>query len=186
MQSLPEIRGLTDVWLGRLICAPQSKHRRRRSKLGKEVPGMISGERNGIRQQFVSHQTTGYIDLFSLAHPRVAAHQECKLLRDVSFMFSRIEFLQLRKTCTRYMAVFTGLIHMMVLISTASSGALCLQCGFSWKAQAVLSLPSFFSHRYQISGALLHSLCTINRLYPSLFARYPKLPQPSVTTTVFI
>jgi hypothetical protein len=26
----------------------------------------------------------------------------------------------------------------------------------------------------------------MNRLYPSLFARYPKLPQASVTTTVFI
>jgi hypothetical protein len=40
---------------------------------------MISGERNGIRQQFVSHQTTGYIDLLSLAQLRRPGHQEYKL-----------------------------------------------------------------------------------------------------------
>ena len=186
MQSLTEIRGLTDIWLRRFICASQSKHRRRRGKLGKEIRWVISRKRNVIREQVVSHQTTGYIDLLSLAQPRVAAHQKCKLCFTRSFMFSRIRFPQLRKTRMHYLAVFTGRIHMLILISTASSGPRCSPCGFGWKAQYVLSGPSFFSHCHQLSGPLLHSLCTMNHLYPSPFARYPKLPQASVTTTVFI
>jgi hypothetical protein len=139
-----------------------------------------------VRQQVVSHQTTGYIDLLSLAQSLVATHQECKSQSRADFMFSRVGVRQLRKTCTRYLAVFAGWISHIALISTASSETLYSQCGFGWKTQAVLSCPSFFSHRHQIPSPILHSLCTINRLYPSLFARYPKLPQASVTTTVFI
>ena len=39
-------------------------------------------------------------------------------------MFSRIRFSQLRKTCMRSLAVFTGWIHVLAVISTASSGTL--------------------------------------------------------------
>jgi len=54
----------------------------------------------------------------------------------------------LRKTHTRYLAVFAGWIHMFVVISTASSRTRGSHCGFGWKAQPVSSTPSFFSHRH--------------------------------------
>ena len=131
-------------------------------------------------------QMTGYIDTTSLAQPRVAAHQECKSRLRPGFMFSRVGVRQLRKTRACYLAVFAGWIRVLVMISTASSRTPGSQCGLSGKAQSVSSAPSFFSHSHQISGPLLHSLCTGNHQYPSLFARYPKLPQASATTTVFI
>lgn len=75
---------------------------------------------------------------------------------------------------------------MLVLISTASSAVVFMRCGFGWKAKDLSFTLPFFSHSHQIHRLLLHSLCTMNRLYPSLLARYPKLPQASATATVFI
>jgi hypothetical protein len=75
---------------------------------------------------------------------------------------------------------------MLAVISTPSSGGGDSQCGFGWKAKDLSPNLPFFSHRHQIPGLLLHSLCMLNRLYPSPFAQYPKLPQASATTTVFI
>jgi len=84
--------------------------------------------------------------------------------------FSRAEFLELRKTCSAHLRVFAARIQMSALISTASSGSVGSQCGFSWKTKPLSPAQSFFSHRHQIASLLLHSLCTLNRLYPSLFA----------------
>jgi len=47
---------------------------------------------------------------------------------------------------------------MLVLISTASSGTLCSQCGFGWKAPFVLSIPSF-SHIVIRSQSLFFTAC---------------------------
>jgi len=84
--------------------------------------------------------------------------------------FSRAEFLELRKTWAWFVAVFAGRADVLAVISTASSGSVGSQCGFSWKAKPLSPAQSFFSHRHQIASLLLHSLCTLNRLYPSLFA----------------
>jgi hypothetical protein len=74
----------------------------------------------------------------------------------------------------------------LVQISTASSGGAGSQCGFGWKAKLLASVQSFFSHHHQICGLLLHRLWTHLHRCSSLLARYPKLPQASATTTVFI
>jgi hypothetical protein len=111
-----------------------------------------------VRQQVVSHQTTGYIDLLSLAQSLVATHQECKSQSRADFMFSRVGVRQLRKTCTRYLAVFAGWISHIALISTASSETLYSQCGFGWK----LRLPCpvhLFSHTVIRSQALFFTAC---------------------------
>jgi hypothetical protein len=40
-----------------------------------------------------------------------------------------------------------------------------------------------FAHAHQISVLVVHSLWSGEGLYPSLLARYPKLPQASATTS---
>lgn len=129
---------------------------------------------------------TNYIDLFSLAQGNASAHQEYQPSRNHISAFSRTEFLELRKTCRRFLPVFASYVDVVVLISTVSSETSFSQCGFGWKAKALSSTPSFFSHSHQIVRPLLHTLWSHHRLYPVLLARYPKLPQASATTTVFI
>src|SRR5689334_7862107 len=112
--------------------------------------------------KFVSHQTTGYIDLLSLAQQPLAGHQECKLAIRGVFMFSRIGLSQLRKTRTRHLAVFAGWISH---VGPDFHGFLCNALFAMWiwlEAQSVLPDPSFFSHTHQIPSPILHSLCTIN------------------------
>jgi hypothetical protein len=100
--------------------------------------------------------------------------------------FSRTEFLELRKTRRWFLAVFASHVDVVVLISTVSFWTSDPQCGFGWKAKALSYAPQFFSHGHQIARPLLHTLWSHHRLYPLLLARYPKLPQASATTTVFI
>jgi hypothetical protein len=78
------------------------------------------------------------------------------------------------------------LLRPYVLISTPSSHAPVSPCGFGWKEKPHSSPLSFFAHTHQISVPLVHSLWTSLRHYPSHLARYPKIPQASTTTTVFI
>jgi hypothetical protein len=115
-------------------------------------------------QQRFATRTTGYIDSTSLAQPRVAAHQEYKSQSKPEFKFSRARFLQLRKTCRSFLAVFAGYADVLAVISTASSDESLMYCGFGWKAKDLSSTLPLFSHRHQIPCPLLHSLCTMNRL----------------------
>jgi len=140
-----------------------------------------------MRQQGFGSLITGYIDSTSLAQRRVVAHQECKSQRELS-----VRDFQSRVSATAenkgslIRPCLQGELMLQNAISTASSGKTLVRCGFGWKAKLRRFASSFFSHRHQICGLLLHSLCTMNRRYPSLFARYPKLPQASAATTVFI
>jgi hypothetical protein len=137
-------------------------------------------------QQCFRTCSQNYIGLFSLAQDNAGAHQECKWQERVVSAFSRAGFLELRKTCRCFLAVFKGSLDVLVVISTASFGTPDSQCGFGWKAKALSFVPSFFSHGHQIPSPLLHTLWSHHRLYPLLLAQYPNLPQASATTTVFI
>lgn len=129
-------------------------------------------------------QTT--FDLFSLAQPCLAVHQEYKPEKRIVLAFSRVGLQHLRKTRSAYLGLFAGETKMLILISTASSIESLGRCGFGWKAKPQSSDQSFFSHAHHICGLLLHSLCTMNRQHLWLLARYPKLPQATATTTIFI
>src|SRR5579864_3761394 len=114
------------------------------------------------------------MDSFSLAQGDADTHQECKWQRRFCFRV----FQNRLPGVAENSPLFAGLIcRLNADVGPDFHGFLWSSTSALWiwlETEAALVHLPFFSHRYQIPRQLLHSLCTMNRLYPSLLARYPK------------